>query len=367
MKFGIMFFMSGEQTADRYGLLKEAARFADANGFSCVWSPERHFHEFGGLFPNPSVTSAALAMITQNIQIRAGSVISPLHDPIRIAEEWAVVDNLSGGRVGLSFGSGWNINDFVLSPKCYVTRHSLMYEQINTIRELWRGGSIRRLNPRGEEVYVRIFPSPVQRDLPLWITSSGNLETFKSAGAIGANVLTHMLFQNVAELTPKIEAYREAMSVHGNTGSAGSVTLMLHTYLGTDETKVGAEARPPLWDYLRSALELEKRSLSAGGALSGGRQLSFGNIEQRDINDLLDRACDRYLCEGALIGTPQSCFDLITQLEQAGVDELACLIDFGLRPEQVMEGLGHLDNLRRVCGAESMDAARQRAISEFVQ
>ena len=70
------------------------------NGFKAVWTPERHFHAFGGLYPNPAVTSAAVAAITTRVRVRAGSVVLPLHNPIRVAEEWAVVDNLSQGRVG---------------------------------------------------------------------------------------------------------------------------------------------------------------------------------------------------------------------------------------------------------------------------
>src|SRR5262245_45469222 len=121
MEFGLMFFASASQTHDhdRYRLLKESARFADRNNFCCIWTPERHFHDFGGLFPNPSVIGAALAMITSQTQIRAGSLVSPLHNPIRIAEEWAVVDNLSSGRAAISFGSGWNIDDFVFFPERY--------------------------------------------------------------------------------------------------------------------------------------------------------------------------------------------------------------------------------------------------------
>ena len=124
MDFGIMFFSSSSQANDKrkYGLLIDAARYADEQGFTAIWTPERHFHEFGGLFPNPSLTSAALAMVTNNLQIRAGSLISPLHHPVRIAEDWSVIDNLSGGRVAISFGSGWNINDFIFFPERYATR-----------------------------------------------------------------------------------------------------------------------------------------------------------------------------------------------------------------------------------------------------
>src|SRR5262245_45118135 len=109
MDFGLMFFASasGAERSGKYDLLLEAARFADRHDFCAVWTPERHFHEFGGLFPSPAVVSAALAMITRNVQIRAGSLISPLHQAIRIAEEWSIVDNLSNGRIAISFGSGW--------------------------------------------------------------------------------------------------------------------------------------------------------------------------------------------------------------------------------------------------------------------
>ena len=73
-------------------------------------------------YPNPSVTSAALAMVTERIALRAGSVVAPLHHPLRIAEEWSVVDNLSAGRVGLSLASGWNPVDFALRPEAYADR-----------------------------------------------------------------------------------------------------------------------------------------------------------------------------------------------------------------------------------------------------
>src|SRR5690606_7925842 len=117
---------------------------------------------FGGLYPNPSVTSAAIAAVTNNISIRAGSVVAPLHHPLRIAEEWSVVDNISKGRVGISYASGWQANDFVLSPQSYDNRHQLMYEQIETVRRLWKGEKVAFKNPKGKEVETGIYPKPVQ-------------------------------------------------------------------------------------------------------------------------------------------------------------------------------------------------------------
>ena len=118
--FSLFFFAADAENPMEdfaYKLLIEASKFADANGFKAVWTPERHFGAFGGLYPNPAVTSAALAMVTENLHLRAGSVIPSFHNPLRLAEEWAVVDNLSNGRIGLSVAAGWHHDDFVSSPR----------------------------------------------------------------------------------------------------------------------------------------------------------------------------------------------------------------------------------------------------------
>ena len=113
---------------NKYRLLLEGARFADQNGFAAVWTPERHFHPFGGLYPNPARDGRRRGRSHHQArgQIRAGSVVLPLHNPIRVAEEWSVVDNLSQGRVGLSFASGWHANDFALMPDNYRERKDVM-------------------------------------------------------------------------------------------------------------------------------------------------------------------------------------------------------------------------------------------------
>ena len=128
----------------------DGARFADEHGFKAVWTPERHFHAFGGLYPNPAVTGAAVAAVTERVEIRAGSVVLPLHHPARVAEEWAVVDNLSGGRVGISVASGWQPNDFLLRPENFKEAKAVMFREIKTLQALWRG--VKRLRfraPRG--------------------------------------------------------------------------------------------------------------------------------------------------------------------------------------------------------------------------
>lgn len=367
MEFGIMFFASAAQSdnSDCYRLVKEATQFADRRQFCCVWTPERHFHEFGGLFPNPSVLSAALAVLTERIQIRAGSLISPLHHPVRIAEDWAIVDNLSRGRAAISFGSGWNVNDFLFSPEHYQQRQKIMFEQIGIVQELWRGKTLKQINAVGKEVEISLFPKPVQAELPVWVTSSGNVETFERAGLIGANLLTHLLGQDIDTLAEKISVYRNArQSAHPNHGS-GKVSLMLHTYIAPEMEKVRAEASLPFRQYVRDAISLEKKSASHGGAISGGHQIEHEEISESDLQELMDLSFERYFREAALMGTPSSCMEQVRRLQDAGVDEIACLIDFGIAPDKVLESLNYLDELRQACAFDQRSEDVQNSVEQF--
>ena len=176
MAFSVMFFAATQNPldGDKYKLVLEAARFADRNDFESVWVPERHFTAMGGLYPNAAVLHAALARETRRVRLMAGSVVAPLHHPIRIAEEWSMVDNLSGGRVGVSFASGWNPADFAFFPERYSERHAHTLETVATVRRLWRGEEIEVTNGAGQPARVRVLPTPLQKELPVWITAAGN-------------------------------------------------------------------------------------------------------------------------------------------------------------------------------------------------
>ncbi len=340
MDFSLFFFSNySVETNNKYHLLKESVKYADKEGFKAVWTPERHFHEFGGLFPNPSVTSAALAMITDQIELRSGSTVSPLHDEIRIAEEWSVVDNLSNGRVALSFASGWNGHDFVLAKDNYQDRHRVMYDQIDTIQKLWKGGSIERVNGYNKQVKVGVFPRPIQKELPIWVTAAGNERTYRIAGAKGMNLLTHLLGQDLDELSRKIMIYREAFASNGHSPGSGKVALMLHTYIGDEEEETLKVVEKPFIDYLRSATNLSKVLYEEAGHKAE-------DIPEADKEAMLHNSFQRYSKEAALIGTLDSCSEMVVKLAEIGVDEIACLVDFGIEPALTLEALKNLNILR---------------------
>jgi natural product biosynthesis luciferase-like monooxygenase protein len=355
LDFSLFYFADDNAVygVDKYRLYREGAMFADRHGLTAVWTPERHFHEKAGLYPNPSVLSAALAAITRHVQLRAGSVVLPLHNSLRVAEEWSVVDNLSNGRVGVSFTSGWMPNDFAFFPERYPIKREEMFRGIEEVQDLWRGKPIPGRDGLGKEIELRIFPKPINPELPIWLTCSGGPEMFEKAGELGCHVLTALLTQSIEEVAPKIKLYRESLIRHGHNPADGKVTMMMHTFIGEDPQAVLEKVRIPLTNYLKSHLDLIKT-----GAQSLNLQVDIREQDnpEKYLDQLASFAFERYYRTSSLIGTPGSCMKMVERLKGIGVDEVACLIDFGIDVDSVLESLEHLVVLRDLSNSRQSEA-----------
>ncbi|MFN3320887.1 MAG: MupA/Atu3671 family FMN-dependent luciferase-like monooxygenase [Allorhizobium sp.] len=346
MDFGLFYWGNDDGAGPaKYQLLLEGAKFADNNGFQSIWTPERHFHAFGGPYPNPAVTGAAVAAITSNLSIRAGSCVLPLHHPIRIAEEWAVIDNLSNGRVALAFASGWMPEDFVLRPEnAPPNNKTALIQGIETVRRLWRGERMEFDFGHGM-AGVLTQPRPVQSELPVWLTTAGNPETYREAARAGTHVLTHLLGQSIDELASKIKIYRETLVECGRSPSDFKVTLMLHTLLGDNLEEVREAARGPMKAYLKSAAALIKQYAWAFPAFkkpagaTAAHDIDLQSLNADELDSILEFAFLRYFEDSGLFGTIDDAMARIRQLEEIGVDEVACLIDFGVPSPLVLERL----------------------------
>jgi natural product biosynthesis luciferase-like monooxygenase protein len=342
---------SAEEQGGKYRLLLESAKFADEHGFAAVWTPERHFQRFGGLYGSPSVTGAALAVLTKHVSIRAGSVVIPLQNPLRVAEEWAMIDNLSNGRVAIAAASGWHANDFVLSPDTYQNRYNDMYGKIAIIQKLWRGEKVSLPNGMGVETAVNILPAPIQQELPIWLTGQSD-DTFLNAGKLGFNVLTanFSLNHDIKELIRKSKIYREAIQAHH--GRRGHITLMAHTFVGDNDDEIKTIAQPAMAEYLRVNIEMQKvhsdKTRDDQGSL---RRTSWVKPELSSFSDQETEIMVEFQVRNNLrsplsfIGTFDHCAQQAQRLSENGVDEIACLIDFGIGFNDVMASLRRLSIL----------------------
>jgi amino acid adenylation domain-containing protein/natural product biosynthesis luciferase-like monooxygenase protein len=342
--FSLFYFATdaADKADNKYKLMFDGARFADEHEFHAVWTPERHFGTFGGIYPNPAITAAALAAVTSKVRIRAGSCVLPLHDPVRVAEDWSVIDNISGGRVGIGFAAGYAPNDFTLAPDKFAARRDILTADVRTVKALWRGEPISRVNGLGELTSIRIRPRPLQPALPVWVTTTGNVEAFRHAGRTGDNVLTHLMGQSLEALAAKIAAYRDEWRAAGHPGH-GIVTLLAHTFIAAHEDIIFEHVKDPFKKYLVESV--------------GTPQAPTGAARDSDVETLSERAFQRYYRSNALLGTPERCLPLVRDIAAAGVNEIACLIDFGVDPALVLENLPNLDRLRRMAQPARHEAA----------
>lgn len=350
MEFSLYFFSANDRAAyrDRYSFILEATRYIDQHGFQAIWTPERHFQEFGGSFPNPSVLSAALAVLTHNIEIRAGSIAFPLHHPVRVVEEWALVDQLSFGRVGLCLATGWHRADFVLNPQNYDDRRSVTFNGVQLVRALWAGETVEFKGVDGQVVPVQTFPRPFRQSIPLWLVHTANPQTWIKAGELGTNILT--LLDNFDRLQANISNYRQARAEHGFEPDKGIVTLGLHTFIGDNDAEVKALVRDPVQQYLATFLKQRKSDAGLQGESKEITEAEKATLTALAFEDLYENR--------SLLGTIPKCADLVERLKEIGVNEIAALIDFGLDFKLVLNALPKLKELKEMFSTSAVPSGK---------
>ncbi|KJV07773.1 MupA/Atu3671 family FMN-dependent luciferase-like monooxygenase [Methylocucumis oryzae] len=340
ISFSLLFFSDVRKEltdAEKYAFMRELTLFGDREGFTAVYLPERHFHEFGSIYANSAVAAAYLIPQTQRIRFRTAGISLPLHHPAEVVEWWAMNDVLSGGRVDLGFGSGWHKADFILAPDHYHDRRQLCSETIPVIQRLWRGETVAFPGPGGELIPITCYPRPVQKDVAVWLLVTQNDEGFIHAGRQGYNVFTMLYGNNLEAMAKKITLYRQARAEAGLDPASGIVTLMLHTLLLPSLETVQQAVEQPFKHYIKSALDAH---VEAAVQQSGGITPS-----EDEKSKMLDYAYQRYFKTGALFGTVSDGRRVVDEAIKAGVNDIACLLDFGVEQSVVYDSLRYLAEL----------------------
>ncbi len=198
-------------------------------------------------------------------------------------------------------------------------------------------------------------------ELSSCITVDGHPETYRCAAEIGANVLTRLMGQSLETLSKNIALYRQVWKEAGHSGE-GRVTVLVPTLVGQEDRAVKDAVRAPMKAYLQDELSLvreaawdfpafQKRSDEEGETLDG----FLGTLSETGLNDLLEFAFDRYYTSGGLFGSRSQCLTTVERLNEIGVDEVACQVDFGLAPEQILQDLPELNELKVAANAGGSD------------
>jgi alkanesulfonate monooxygenase SsuD/methylene tetrahydromethanopterin reductase-like flavin-dependent oxidoreductase (luciferase family) len=148
----------GADHAELYAAALELASFADARGFDSITLSEHHGVD-DGFLPSPLLVAAAMAGRTQRIHFSISALLAPLYDPVKLAEDLAVLDLLSRGRVSATLGMGYRREEYAMFGRAFEERGKLLDEWLDVLLRAWRGERF-TWQGRSVEVTPRPFTQP---------------------------------------------------------------------------------------------------------------------------------------------------------------------------------------------------------------
>src|SRR2546423_10164382 len=182
-------YLNNRRTANQFvqDILAEAV-FADELGMHSAWIGEHHFSTLGVL-SCPDLVLSNVAARTKRIRLAPAVTVLPLHHPIRVAEQWATLDLLSGGRVDFAAGRGYDRREYAPFHVSFEDNQSIFEEGMGIVRRLWE--SEEPISHPGKHYSfddVAITPRPVQRPIPAYVASFSR-PSIELARRLGCNLI----------------------------------------------------------------------------------------------------------------------------------------------------------------------------------
>lgn len=298
-----------------FGQMEEMDRL----GFDHIWVTEHHFGHYGGTIPHPPTFLSAIARTTKRIRLGVAISVLPLHNPIEVAESYAMVDAVSNGRLEFGLGKGSEPIEYKRSGVSLEEATGRMKEGTEIIRQAW---SDEPVNFRGEFFHydnVRVLPKPVQRPHPpIWVGCARTEDSFRWAGENGFNLMTlPYLYKEPALLPGFVKVYRGAVSQAGHDSARLQVLGKFHIYVSDSLEQAVQEASPYLVNYLdiHAAVDPERKER--------------GFLTVRDVRTQLTQGF-------VIAGDPQRCIDTIHHWrEQVGLTTMSGTFHFGGMPQEL--------------------------------
>jgi probable LLM family oxidoreductase len=263
MELGVATFAdlgAGVTPQERMRQLLEEAELADQLGLDVFAVGEHHRPDF--LVSSPPVALAAIAARTERVRLSSAVTVLSSDDPIRVFQQFAHVDLISGGRAEVMAGRGSFTESFPL--------FGLDLERYD---ELFATNLERLLAIRADPAAAGVWPAPVQDPLPVWIAVGGTPQSVVRAGTLGLPLTIAIIGGTLERFVPLVKLYREACA---RSGSQPRLAINTHAYVGDAErefapgylammNRIGRERGwPP------SGIDQFRALASPGGAVHAG-------------------------------------------------------------------------------------------------
>lgn len=272
-----------------YRQVLEQVELAEELGFECFWFTEHHFVLYGGPVPNPAVMMSAAAARTSRIHLGSAISILPLHNPIQVAEDYAMVDVVSGGRLEFGMGIGNTPGDFEVYGVPRDEARERFAEAVDVITAAWTS---ERFSHEGKYWHfedVALFPRPVQQPHPPYWIAGSSPASLGAAGRRGWSIMTVAHPFPPEHIRPGVDAWRSGVVEGGH--EAAQPHCKVHVRVWVDENggraKEAAEAAIVRYDANQRASRAGKYSIAStppptydwDDMLAHGRN-AYGNPDQ---------------------------------------------------------------------------------------
>lgn len=236
MRFGVFTLIQhalGENAGLKYVQLLEQAQLLEKTNYSSIWLGEHH--SSGDIFFPPLVTLAGIASNTKKIKIGTNILVLPLHHPIQVAEEMAMLDVMSNGRMIPGVAIGYRVEEFKAFNVPAKNKTSLLEEQVPLLRRLWSEDKVSHFGRYFSFENVAVNPKPAQSGMPIWIGASGAApdsaidRIAKLGDAWLADQSTPLSIHK-----KKFEYYRNALRKYGKDPSTMEFPLLREMYVADD-------------------------------------------------------------------------------------------------------------------------------------
>jgi alkanesulfonate monooxygenase SsuD/methylene tetrahydromethanopterin reductase-like flavin-dependent oxidoreductase (luciferase family) len=250
VKFGVQNLFPAEGTDDHH-VLREALEditIADELGFDSVWLTEHHFSRYG-LLGNPMVFGAAVAQATKQIQIGTAVVVLPFHNPLRLAEDAATLDIISGGRLELGVGRGYQPKEFKgfgIDPASSKQRYA---EVVDILKLAWSGEAFSYSGEYYTVDDVAVSPKPVRPGGPPIRHAVVSPASFPERGLLGDHIITSPTFAPLARMKKNFGAYRDGLVQGGYDPADYDIPFMQQVWVGDSQAELQAVAEAALSYY----------------------------------------------------------------------------------------------------------------------
>ena len=324
MKFDLFYQLpeaDTQTTARRYRELVDEAVAADMLGFDTIWLAEVHFARHFSVMPAPMMLLAAIAERTTRLRLGQAVSLVPLHHPMRLAEELAMLDVLSGGRVEFGAGRGaFNMNYRGYGVDMDTSRE-LFDEGLEFVKSAWTQKRVKFSGKHFTADGIEVIPKPVQQPHPPIRLAANSPDTFVYAGERGYRIFAGGPVNPFPVLGDRLKIYDDALKKAGRERPDDWLAGLLLVFAGRDRASVRAVIEPSLRNYFHSVTEvIEPQS-----------DLPVHREEFEKLRERL-RAMDYDTAESimAAYGEPEYIGDKIAELrERFGFDRLVCWFETG--------------------------------------